>query len=244
MSLPRTTLITLVLFAPAAHGQALLRGPRQAPPPDQTVSPANPSAGVPIAVNTDPDPKAALRSASLIVVEAPKPKTFEVHDLVTIIINESSKQSSQQKLDTKKDSKFQGTLEQFPDPSALFGDAQLTNGDSDPIVQVGLNSNQKWKGDAKYERNDRFTDKISAEIIEVKPNGVLVLEARRTVTKDDEVQTVVLAGTCRREDVTNANTILSNQLADMTLSMKNEGELRQSNKPGWITRVFRTIFDF
>jgi flagellar L-ring protein precursor FlgH len=71
-----------------------------------------------------------------------------------------------------------------------------------------------------------------------------VLEARRTVTKDDEVQTVVLSGMCRREDVTNANSVLSSQLADMTLTVSNEGELNQANKPGWITRAFRTVFDF
>ncbi len=220
------SLVVLIAVVSIAPGQALLRSPRKATDESQ------------------PDAKAVLRSTSLIMVEAPKPQEFKVHDLVTIIINESSKQSSQQKLDTKKDSNFQGTLQQFPDIEALFGDAQLQNSGSSPIVQVGLNSNQKWKGDAKYERNDRFTDKISAEVVEVKPNGVLVLEARRSVTKDDEVQSVLLSGHCRREDVTGANTILSSQLADLTLTMQNEGELRESNKPGWITRVFRTIFDF
>jgi flagellar L-ring protein precursor FlgH len=177
------------------------------------------------------------------LVEAPKPKAIEVHDIITIVINESSKQSAQQKVESKTDSSLTASLKKFPDLGKLI-EGELATGDGSPVAAVDVAGGDKFKGDAKYERNDRFTDRISAEVIDVKPNGTLVLEARRTVTKDDEVQTVVLSGRCRREDVTNANSILSSQMADLNLKVSNEGELRESNQPGWITRAFRTIFDF
>lgn len=227
MTTHHAAFLTLALLATAAPAQALLRGPREGQ----------------VDRSGDPDPSAALRATSLIVVQAPKPKTFEIHDLVTIIISESSKQSSQQKLDTKQNTGIQANLNNFIDLGDL-AEGNLNTTSNGTIAQVDMTSNEKWKGDAKYERNDRFTDKISAEVIDVKPNGVLVIEARRTVTKDDEVQTMVLAGSCRRDDITNANTILSSQLADMTLTVKNDGELRDTNKPGWITRLFRAVFDF
>lgn len=216
----------LCLVAGTARGQAQLRLKQQ-----ETVD-----------AEGKPDTRASLRAVSKFIVESPKAKAIEVHDLVTIIINESSKQSSQQKLDTKTDSGLSGSLKQFPNVAKLL-EAELTNGNT-PVASVDVSGGDKFKGDAKYERNDRFTDRISAVVIDVKPNGTLVLEARRTVTKDDEVQTVVLSGMCRREDVTNANSVLSSQLADMTLTVTNEGELNQANKPGWITRAFRTVFDF
>lgn len=221
------SLAGLCLTAPHAHGQAQLRLKAQ-----ETLD-----------AEGKPDTRASLRAVSRFIVESPKAKAIEVHDLVTIIINESSKQSSQQKLDTKTDSGLRGSLKDFPDLGKLL-EAELTNGASSPVATVDVSGGDNFKGDAKYERNDRFTDRISAVVIDVKPNGTLVLEARRTVTKDDEVQTVVLSGMCRREDVTNANSVLSSQLADMTLTVTNEGELNQANKPGWITRAFRTIFDF
>ncbi|MFZ4431006.1 MAG: flagellar basal body L-ring protein FlgH [Phycisphaerales bacterium] len=221
------SLAGLCLAAPHAHGQAQLRLKAQ-----ETLD-----------AEGKPDTRASLRAVSRFIVESPKAKAIEVHDLVTIIINESSKQSSQQKLDTKTDSGLRGSLKDFPDLSKLL-QAELTNGASSPVATVDVSGGDNFKGDAKYERNDRFTDRISAVVIDVKPNGTLVLEARRTVTKDDEVQTVVLSGMCRREDVTNANSVLSSQLADMTLTVSNEGELNQANKPGWITRAFRTVFDF
>jgi flagellar L-ring protein precursor FlgH len=190
-----------------------------------------------------PDTRAPLRAVSRYLVEAPKPKAIEVHDIITIVINESSKQSAQQKVESKTDSSLTASLKKFPDLGKLI-EGELATGDGSPVAAVDVAGGDKFKGDAKYERNDRFTDRISAEVIDVKPNGTLVLEARRTVTKDDEVQTVVLSGRCRREDVTNANSILSSQMADLNLKVSNEGELRESNQPGWITRAFRTIFDF
>ena len=217
----------LVVSAGTAFGQAQLRL----------------RAEVPVDAEGKPDTRAPLRAVSRFLVEAPKPKTIAVHDIVTIVINESSKQSAQQKVESKTDSSLTATLKKFPDLGKLI-EGELATGDGSPITSVDVAGGDKFKGDAKYERNDRFTDRISAEVVDVKPNGTLVLEARRTVTKDDEVQTVVLSGRCRREDITNANSVLSNQLADLTLKVVNEGELRDSNQPGWITRAFRTIFDF
>jgi len=191
----------------------------------------------------NPDTRASLRAVSKFLVEAPKPKTLGIHDIVSIVINESSKQSAQQTVDTKTNSSLTGSLNKFPDLGKLL-EGELTNGLSGPVASVDIAGGDKFKGDAKYDRTDRFTDRISAVVVDVKPNGVLVLEARRTVTKDEEVQTVVLSGMCRREDITNANSVLSSQLAELTLKVTNDGEVSQANRPGWITRAFRTVFDF
>ncbi len=221
------SIATVAGLASEACGQALMRARReQAVSQDGTI-----------------DGNASLREVSLTLVEPPKPRKFAVHDLVTIIINETSRQSSQQMLDTKTDSSMKGSLNKFPDLGKLI-EGELATGQSSPVASVDLGSSEKWKGDAKYERSDRFSDRVSAEVIDVKPNGTLVIEARRTVTKDEEIQVIVLSGMCRQEDITSANTVLSTQLADLTITVLNEGELRDTNRPGWITRIFRSVFDF
>ena len=96
----------------------------------------------------------------------------------------------------------------------------------------------------EYEREDRFSARIAAEILEVKPNGTVVLEARKRIEKDDEIQTILIAGKVRTEDITLQNTVLSSQLADLTLSVQNEGEVRDAAKKGFLTKLFDTIFAF
>jgi len=185
-----------------------------------------------------------LKRLSLTVVETPKPKSFAIHDLVTIVIAENSKQSSNQTLDTKKDTTLQGTVNKFPDIAKFFTDGQITNANSSPVVGVDVTSKNNVKGDGKYSRDDTFTDRITAEVIDVKPNGRLTLEARRRVQKDEEIQTLVLSGDCRREDVTNANTVLSTQLMGLQLIVNNEGNVKDAADKGWITQVLEAIFNF
>lgn len=223
---PRLALLAAFAAASPVAAQTLLSTP---PPPEVVDSRGN------------PEINAELHAYSLTVVEAPKPKTFEQHDLVTIVISETSQQSSTQKLDAKKTTTFKADVKKFPD-LMKFLEAQLVNGDS--AVGLDLSSGQQVKGDGKYQRDDRFVDRITAEIIDVKPNGRLTLEARRTIQKDEEVQMLVLVGECRREDVTEHNTILSSQLASLTLRVENEGHVKDAANKGWITRVFQAVFNF
>ncbi|MFO0858231.1 MAG: flagellar basal body L-ring protein FlgH [Phycisphaerales bacterium] len=191
----------------------------------------------------DPDPQEPLKSTSLTMVEAPKPRDFAIHDLVTIIVQEQSRQSSTAKLDTKKDASIKGKINKLPDVADLL-QLMLDSTDTAPQVEVGADGQQSFKGDGKYERTERLTDKIQATIIDVKPNGTLVLEAKRTIAKDQEVQTMVLSGMCRREDVTGSNTILSSQLADLTVGVESTGEVKDTASKGFFTRVFEVIFNF
>jgi flagellar L-ring protein FlgH len=189
------------------------------------------------------DPAASVRVLSYTAVEAPKPRTLELHDKITIIVSETSKQSSEQELDTKTDASLAAALKKFPD-LAKFLEAELATGASTPVVEVSASGGRKFKGEGKRERSDRYTDKITASVIDVKPNGVLVLEARRTIQHDQETQVLLLSGECRREDVTEQNTVLSSQLADMTLRVNNEGQVKDSASKGWLTRVFESVFNF
>ncbi len=191
----------------------------------------------------EPDPQEPLKSTSLTMVEAPKPRDFAIHDLVTIIVQEQSRQSSTAKLDTKKDASLKGKINKLPDVADLL-QLMLDSSDTTPQIEVGADGQSSFKGDGKYERTERLTDKIQATIIDVKPNGTLVLEAKRTIAKDQEVQTMVLAGICRREDVTGSNTILSSQLADLTVGVESTGEVKDTASKGFFTRVFEAIFNF
>lgn len=215
-----------ITISATAWGQSLLR--------DAEVAPV---------AQRESSEQAALAPTSLFYVEPPEPRTYQKHDLVTILIDEVSKQTANQKVETKKDYKFDAALNKFPSLKA-FLDGELKTGDSSPIVETGLDSTQDYKGEGKYDRSDRFSAKIQAEVIDVKPNGTLVLEARKTITKDTEKTTLVLSGKCRSEDITTSNTVLSSQLADLTLDAQNEGDVKDAGEKGLIPRIIEALFNF
>lgn len=241
-------LLALATITAPAFAQSLFidRSTQPAPQGGGGTGPGTgPGTGTPASPATDEarDTWTPIRTSSLYFVEPPKPKTFSLHDQVTIIIDESSKQESTQTLDTKKDYDFAATLRQFPSVKALF-DGVLETGNSNPVANMGVGSKNKFKGDGTYERNDKFSARITAKVIDVKPNGLLVLEARKAINKDEETQTIVLSGSCRREDVTDANTVLSSQLADLIVTSKQEGQVKDTATKGLIPRVFEALFNF
>ena len=116
---------------------------------------------------------------------------------------------------------------------AFAGEQELV----DPLSMIEPSFETETKSKGKYERADRIDARITARVLEVKPNGQLVLEAKSVIGTDDESQTFLLSGVCRQEDVTARNTVLSSQLFDLRIDVKNEGEIRQA----MLTRQFTAL---
>lgn len=194
------------------------------------------------APNND-DPAASLYAVSLFAVQPPEPRTYQRHDLITIIINESSTQESEQSLSTSKEIGGSGTLGATLSFEELL-DLRLRNSSISDLELLRYAAEREFEGDGEYERTDRFTDRITATVIDVKPNGVLVLEARRFTATDEETKTLIISGHCRTDDVTEQNTIQSNQLADLRLVVEHEGNVREANRKGPLTRLLEWMLPF
>lgn len=206
----------------------------------QTTPPgAQPASGAPTYGQTP-----AQAGFSLFAVVTFKPRQWAKHDLVEIIINESNLQKFEQTQDLKKNSSLKAELAKFPSLRDLILDATLAEGIGTSKPGVGLTNDSKFKGEGKFNRKDQITAKITATVIDVKPNGNLVLEARETIQSDREVSTMVISGTCRSEDITKNNTIQSSQMAGMNLRIEHEGDVKDVSEKGLIPRVFEAIFNF
>lgn len=189
------------------------------------------------------DPAESLRGYSLMLVLPPDPRTFKIHDLITIIVEETSRATSSQSLDTKQESQADGSINAMIDPLELL-ELRLRQGNLSNEALINTDLSNEFKGEGDYERTDRLSTRVTAEILDIKPNGTLVLQARKRIDQNGETQEYVLSGVCRQEDITSSNTILSTQVADLAVAITNDGEIREAARKGWITRMFEGIFDF
>jgi len=227
MSQIRVCLIGAACLAIPAQGQSLFTKP----------------VATPVSITGELDPSAPLRRISMLAIAPPTPRTFAVHDLVTIIIDESSSSSSKQTLKTKKESDTAAKVKALVDPLQLL-ETRLRDGALSDVDLIDSESTLEFKGDGKYDRSDRFIARITAEVIDVKPNGTLVLEARKRIERDKEHSEIVLTGVCRLDDITLSNTVLSSQLANLVVVQHNEGVVRKAAEKGVITNMLDTIFNF
>jgi flagellar L-ring protein FlgH len=188
-------------------------------------------------------PTIYVEETSLFFIQAPEARIIREHDIITIIIDETSSTTSSQKLETEKESKTEAQLDAVLDLMELL-ELRLREGDTTNVNLIDFDSSREFTGEGDYERSDRFSARITAKVLEVKPNGTFVLEATKRIAKDSEISTLVLSGLARDADITSQNTILSSQLADLNIALVNEGDVKRAAEKGLVTRVLDAVFAF
>ena len=187
----------------------------------------------------------ALRDFSMFAIAPPEPQEFHEHDLVQIIVRESSKTKRSQDLDTSKDYKINGKISAFPSLRLKdLLDLTVKAGKTSDLPALNLGWKNEFTGEGEYNREDDMTDRLTAEIISVLPNGNLILEARTFIKTDEEESMMKVTGVCRPEDISTANSILSNLIHDLRIEKMHTGELKKVNEKGIISRVLEAIFAF
>ena len=248
------TLALLIVAAsgPVADAQSnsLFRqsGSRTSPAP--TTQPAAGVAGVLLPAPTlfypqlaeddgPPPPNQVLLAASLIAVEAPKPRKIRVHDRITIVIREEKRSTSDSNLKREKKWEIEAELKQW----IRLNEAHKLIPQVFPMGNpaIDLEYDDKYEGKGKVGRKDTLITRVTATVIDVKPNGDLVLEAKKDIKVDADRQVVTLTGICRSEDVTAQNTVLSTQLADAKIDIQHSGPARDAARRGWLARAWDFI---
>jgi flagellar L-ring protein precursor FlgH len=187
--------------------------------------------------------QARLADVSFHAVAEPVPKTLRKHDQVTIIVREESEFRSRGSSEFSKEAEFEARVEEFVRLQVknmeIEGGAQ---GATPPALKV--TGAREFTGEGQVDRSDRFTTRIQAEVVDVKPNGTLVLQARSRIKTDDEERFFILTGTCRVEDVSADNTILSSQLYDKNIDQRNKGGVRNATRKGWLENLLDAVSPF
>ncbi|MDI6448120.1 flagellar basal body L-ring protein FlgH [Anaerobaca lacustris] len=157
-----------------------------------------------------------------------------IGDVLTIRIAEDSKVDNKAKRElqkeTERSSAFNGRLnidDVLPSIPAFTMNAEAAN---------ELSS----KADLKDERS--FADRVSVVVVDILPNGNLVVIGTRDRNIAGDVQTIEISGIVRPSDIAFDNTIKSEQVANFRIISKNSGISAPYMKPGWFGRVFDVLW--
>jgi flagellar L-ring protein precursor FlgH len=256
--LATATLAALAMWpvAAAAQSNSLFRGrtavpsgPARSPAPASAAPTSQPAGAAPAAApeyarpaarpaaadaRTATKPNAYLLRVSPLAVAAPEPEKIAVHELITIVVSESKTATSDAKLQSTKDWTLDSALKQWIRLSDEHGVVPASFEQGNPAVSFDYKND--YGGIGKYNRKDSLTTRITATVIDVKPNGNLVLAATKKIEIDEEGYTITLTGVCRSKDVGPQNTILSTQIAEPEIIVKHSGAVRDASKRGWLMR--------
>jgi flagellar L-ring protein precursor FlgH len=185
-------------------------------------------------------------SISFTAVAVPEPHHYKKNDLITVIVREDSDSVSNGSGNSKKTQDYDLALQQFIQMAVASSGIPYVTTVNNPskLPEIKFKYNNDRQTDADQSRNDSLSLRISATVVDVKPNGTLVIEATKHVTMDKEELYMKLAGICRADDIASDNTVLSTQLADLTVSKQTKGSVHDANKRGWLNGLIDTFSPF
>ena len=195
-----------------------------------------------LAAQNDPA-QATLEQVSFTAVPVPEPKVIRKHDLLTIIVREQSEFSSEGSTEFTKEAELQALLDEFIKLDLANWEIE-GGGIGEVAPSIRMSGSRDMSGEGTVERSDDLTARITAEVLDVKPNGTLVLQARKRIKTDEEEQIFTLSGTCRAEDINADNTILSTALHDQELVKTHRGTVRNATRKGWGGKLLDAISPF
>jgi len=107
-----------------------------------------------------------------------------------------------------------------------------------------VNFANNFDGTGETTRSSQLSTYITAQVIQVLPNGYLVIQGNRQVRVNNENQIINVQGVIRTEDITSTNIIQSTFVADAKIELIGEGVLSDKQRPGWLARVLDWVWPF
>ncbi len=207
-------LLTIVLAAGAARGQ---EGSLMLAPPDNATPIRN-----------------TLQNSSLLYQPLPpeaQARELERESIITVIVDYRTSMLSEGETQTRKTANINAVLSEW----LKFDGKSLTGLDSsrpDPRIAGQLNS--QYRAQSDLEVRDSLTLRIAAKVVDIYPNGNLVIEAHRTIRINDEVWEQSLSGVVARQFINPDATVMSDKVADLKIYKRELGQVRNGYAPGWL----------
>lgn len=152
-------------------------------------------------------------------------------DLLTVIVRESHDIKLGEDFDRSRASSLDMKLSNFDVKPNAFNTLPAFSG----------SSSESFKGSADYDKTGKFEARLTVTVVDVLPNGNLVVAGKRILRADGETKTIRVAGVVRPRDVTSSNTILSEQVANARVSFQGKGDVDRATRISPLDPLFFLI---
>jgi flagellar L-ring protein precursor FlgH len=146
-------------------------------------------------------------------------KAFRAHDVVMIVVSESLTASTDGQVKNARASSANSGI------TSLFGALKASNNLQNLL---GASASSGLTAQGQSTTDSSLSTTFGAEVMDVLPNGMLVVQATRQLTFSQQTQLITLRGLVRPEDVSNQNQVLSTAMTDLELEVTGKGIVNDS----------------
>lgn len=155
-----------------------------------------------------------------------------VGDILTVILEEKTNADKKASTATAKNSNIE-----TPVPK-LFGRGISIWGRE--ILDSQASSKVDFAGEGGSSQSNSIKGNVTVTVAEVLPNGFLKVRGEKLMNLNQGSEVIRIRGIIRPQDISSANTIESQQIANAEITYKGRGMVADSNDAGWLTRFFNS----
>jgi flagellar L-ring protein precursor FlgH len=189
---------------------------------------------VPAFLRAQPSPGSLYASGGRLSDWTRDLRASEVGDIVTILVNDSASALAKGATNTSRKSSAKSNITSLAGPA----NTRLAN-------LLNVSGDQGLQGQGQTSRNMTISTTISGRVIQSTPNGFLLVEGLKDVSVNSERQTITLRGLIRPTDLSVANTIRSDQIANLSLQVNGKGVVGDAvRRPHFLYRLIMGLLPF
>jgi len=181
-------------------------------------------------------PGAIWVPASRLADAARDVRASQVDDLLTVVVAEQASAVTS------------GTTKTSRSSSARAG-VSAAAGITKPLGSLanlaGVTGDQQLAGEGATSRSTTLRTTLTARVVNVLPNGTLVVEATKDIQINSERQTITLRGMVRPQDIDNSNAVLSDRLGQLEVRVNGKGVVGDAvRRPFFLYRLLLGLLPF
>jgi flagellar L-ring protein precursor FlgH len=160
---------------------------------------------------------------------------LQKQDIITVLVDFRSRFLSEGDAESRKTANFAAVLSDW---LKIEGGSikPATQADGDPTITASLNS--QFRAEADVELRDSLTFRMAVKIVDIRPNGNLVIEGHQEIRNNEERWRISLTGVVRREAIQADRTVSSDSIAELRIDKEELGQVRDGYARGWLGRWY------
>lgn len=160
-------------------------------------------------------------------------------DLLSVVVSESTdvENRDERTLDKTGTSAMNGSL-----TYGLGGGLGGATGTGS--LDQSSNSSRGFTGDSEFRSARQFLDRFTVTVIDVQPNGNLVISGERSISVQGDARTLRLSGIVRQVDLLPDNSVPSRMVANLDIRLIGKGPEQSFSKQGSFSRRINRLWPF
>ena len=168
-----------------------------------------------------------------------------VGDIVTVIISINDKATFDNSTDRSKTASSSLTSAwNYTPPPPMGSSSSSSSSSSTPNLTVTNASSSSTQGQGNIDRQEQIQVSVAAVVTEVLPNGNLVISGSQEVRVNYELRQLTVAGIVRPSDISRANTVAYDHIAEARISYGGRGRSSEVQQPSWGQQIYDFVKPF